>query len=331
MPKPIHVMLYGVQPVAHAWRIEEVIKEPVRFTKWQPGDPPEALAAGLAEADAAVAMIWPASTPPAPKLKFLQLPGTGADLVALEVLPKGCAVSNLYDHEVPIAEYVMLGMLEFCIRLTRLDARFRVDGGRWEDSLHFLPTPRRELHGSTVGILGYGHIGREVARRAKAFGQRVIAATRTPRADGLADEVNAMGALDRVIAESDYLVMALPADDSTRGLLDARRLGLMKPGAVLINIGRAVTIDEQALYETLRDKRIAGAVLDVWYQYPKQGAAPVAAPSRFPFLQLDNVLASPHCSCWSEEHLVRRWRFIARQLDRVARGEPVENVIRPGV
>jgi phosphoglycerate dehydrogenase-like enzyme len=331
MPKPIHVMLYGVQPVAHAWRIEEVIQEPVHFDKWQPGDPPEALAAGLAQADAAVAMIWPASTPPAPKLKFLQLPGTGADLVALEVLPKGCIVSNVYDHEIAIAEYVMLGMLESCIRLGRLDARFRVDGGRWEDSLHFLPTPRRELHGTTVGILGYGHIGKEVARRAKAFGQRVIAATRTPRPDGLADEINPMSALDRVIAESDYLVMALPGDDTTRDLLDARRLGLMKQDAVLINIGRAVTIDERALYEVLRDKRIGGAVLDVWYQYPKPGTGPAGAPSRFPFLELDNVLASPHCSGWSEEHLVRRWRFIARQLDRVARGEAVENVIRPGV
>jgi phosphoglycerate dehydrogenase-like enzyme len=330
MPKPIHVMLYGVQPVAHAWRIEEVIEEPVHFSKWQPGDPPEALAAGLAEADAAVAMIWPASTPRAPKLRFLQLPGTGADLVALEVLPRSCIVSNVYDHEIAIAEYVMLGMLESCIRLGRLDARFRVDGGRWEDSLHYLPPPRRELHGTTVGILGYGHIGKEVARRAKAFGQRVIAATRTPRPDGLADEINPMSALDRVVAESDYLVMALPQDATTLGLLDARRLGLMKPTAVIINIGRAPTVGEQALYEALRDKRIGGAVLDVWYQYPKQGAAPVGAPSRFPFLELDNVLASPHCSGWSEEHLVRRWRFIAKQLDRVARGEAVENVIRPG-
>lgn len=328
--RQVNVLLFGVQPVAHAWRIEQAIQGPIRFTKWQPGDPSQLLAGALADADAAVAMIWPKDTPPAPNLKFLQLPGTGADLVALEVLPKACTVSNIYEHEVPIAEYVMLGMLESCIRLGRMDARFRVGGGSWDDSLHFLPPPRGELLGSTVGILGYGHIGKEIAKRAKAFGQRVIAATRTPRPDGLADAVHPMSELDRVLAESDYVVAALPLDASTRGMLDARRLGLMKPGAVLINVGRAGTVDEEALYATLKQKRIGGAVLDVWYQYPKPGDGPIGAPSRFPFLELDNVLVSPHCSGWSEQHLDRRWRAIAAQLDRFARGEPVEHVIRPG-
>jgi len=329
MPRPVNVLLFGVQPVAHAWRVEQAVTAPIRLSKWQPGDPPGLLAAALAEAEAAVAMIWPKGTPPAPGLRFLQLPGTGADLVATEVLPGACAISNLYDHEIPIAEYVMLGMLESCIRLGRLDARFRVDGGRWDDSLHFLPPPRGELYGTTVGILGYGHIGREVARRAKAFGQRVIAATRTPRPDGLLDTVYPMAGLDQVLAESDYLVMALPLDNSTRGLLDGARLARMKPSAVLINVGRGATVDEQALYEALAGRRIGGAVLDVWYRYPKDGDGPVGPPSRFPFLELDNVLVSPHCSGWSEQHLDRRFRFIAAQLDRFARGEPVENVIRP--
>jgi phosphoglycerate dehydrogenase-like enzyme len=329
MSNRVNVVLFGVQPVAHGWRTERAAREAINFTRWQPGDSPEALAAALAEADAAVAMIWPADTPPAPKLRFLQLPGTGADLVALDVLPKSCAVSNLYDHEIAIAEYVLLGMLESCIRLGRLDQRFRVGGGRWDDSLHFLPKTRSELHGTTVGILGYGHIGKEIAKRSKAFGQRVIAATRRPRPDGVADAVLPMTELDRVVAESDYLVMALPLDASTRGLIDARRLGLMKPSAVLINVGRAATVDEQALYEALKERRIGSAVLDVWYQYPKDGAGPIGPPSRFPFLELDNVLVSPHCSGWSEQHLERRFRFIGEQLDRFARGEPLMNVIRP--
>ena len=330
MTRSINVLLFGVQPVAHAWRMEQVIQGPIRFSKWQPGDPTQLLASALAEADAAVAMIWPKDAPPAPNLKFLQLPGTGADLVAIDVLPRACAISNVYDHEIPIAEYVMLGMLESCIHLGRLDARFRVDGGRWEDSLHFLPPPRGELHGATVGILGYGHIGKEIAKRAKSFGQRVITATRTPRPDGLLDAAYPMSELDRVVSESDYLVMALPLDASTRSLLDAARLARMKPTAVLINVGRGATVDEQALYEALKARRIGGAVLDVWYQYPKEGDGPKGAPSRFPFLELDNVLVSPHCSGWTEQHLDRRWRFMAKQLDRFARGEPVENVIRPG-
>ena len=103
----------------------------------------------------------------------------------------------------------------------------------------------------------------------------------------------------------------------------------MRPEAVLINVSRAAIVEEAGLYEALRARRIGGAILDVWYAYPTPDA-PDAAPSRFPFQALDNVLMTPHASAWTREMVGRRWRFIAANLDRLARGEPVQNVVIEG-
>jgi phosphoglycerate dehydrogenase-like enzyme len=123
----------------------------------------------------------------------------------------------------------------------------------------------------------------------------------------------------------------LPLNDETRGLIDARRLALCKAELVIINVARAAVLDEEALYTALRERRIAGAVLDVWYSYPT-GDHPAARPSRFPFHELSNVIMTPHCSAWTDGLIERRWGFIAANLDRLARGEPLQNVVlRPRV
>jgi phosphoglycerate dehydrogenase-like enzyme len=130
---------------------------------------------------------------------------------------------------------------------------------------------------------------------------------------------------DPTIAMSDRGFPAFLAPE-TKGLIDARRLALMKPGALLINVARAAIADEDALYAALKDGHLGGAALDVWWQYPTQ-AEPDRRPSRRPFHELPNVLITPHSSSSTEATADRRWSAVAGNLDRFARGEKLENIV----
>ena len=284
------------------------------------------LARKLADSDAMISMNWPSDMPPAPKLKLLQLPGAGTDDIAFEAVPARAAVCNVFEHEIGIAEYVMSAMLQWVIGIPRMDAALR--RGEWYGS--HLSGPRHgELFGQTLGIIGYGRIGREVATRARAFGMTVLACSRTPGSgDGLVPQVEPMAQLDALLAKADFVLLALPLDSSTAGLIGARELAKMKPGAFIINVARGALINEKALYEACRDRRIAGAAIDTWYRYPAQGQAR-GEPSSLPFRELDNVIMTPHGSGWTEGLAPRRCRLIARNLDCLARGEPLLNVVRP--
>lgn len=283
------------------------------------------LARKLATADAMISMSWPRDMPPAPRLKLLHLPGAGTDDIAFEALPTQTAVCNVFEHEIGIAEYVLSAMLQWVIGIPRMDAALRRD--QWYGS-HLTGPRHGELYGQTLGIVGYGRIGREVAARARAFGMEVLACSRTPRdGDGLVPQVEPMAKLDLLLARADFLLLALPLDSSSAGIIGARQLERMKPRAFLINVARGPLIDEQALYEACRDRRIGGAAIDTWYRYPPQGRLH-AEPASLPFRNLDNVIMTPHASAWTEGLRPRRCRLIARNLDRLSRGEPLLNVVR---
>jgi phosphoglycerate dehydrogenase-like enzyme len=284
-----------------------------------------ALATALSDADAMISMNWRKGMPPAPKLKLLHLPGAGTDDIAFQAVPPQAAVCNVFEHEIGIAEYVVGAMLQWTIGIPRMDAALR--RGDWHGS-HLCGPRHGELFGQTLAIVGYGRIGREVAARVRPFGMKLLACSRTPRqGDGLVGQVLPMSELDSLLAQADFILLALPLDDSTAGLVGEARIGLMKSTSVIINVARGALIEERALYEACRDRRIGGAVIDTWYHYPAAGETR-AAPSSLPFHELDNVIMTPHGSGWTEGLLPRRCRVIAQNLDRVARGEPLENVVR---
>lgn len=289
---------------------------------------PTAFARALASADAVVTMNWPRSFPGSDRLRLVQLPGAGTDEITFDAVPARASVCNAFEHEIGIAEFVLAAMLDWVIPLGRLDAEFRT--GRWWGS--YLCGPRHgDLHGKILAIAGYGRIGREVARRAHAFGMRVIAASRTPGpGDEWCEAVHPMSELTGVVAQAHFVLSALPLDPTTRGLFDARIFAAMRPDAVLINVGRGPTVDETALFEACRDRGIGGAVIDTWYSYPPQtgGEIPVHRPSAHPFHELENVRMTPHASAWTEALVERRCRAIARNLDHLFRGEPLVNVVR---
>ena len=285
----------------------------------------EQLERKLNDADAMISMNWAKDMPIAPQLKLLHLPGAGTDDIAFSAVPPQAAVCNVFEHEIGIAEYVLSAMLQWVIGIPRMDAALR--RGEWYGS--HLGGPRHgELHGQTLGIVGYGRIGREVARRARAFGMEILACSRTPRhGDGLVERVEPMENIDALLAQSDFVLLAVPLDTSTSGLIDASRIGKMKSNAFIINVARGALIDEKALFEACRERRIGGAALDTWYRYPAQGTVR-GEPANLPFRDLDNVIMTPHGSGWTQGLLPRRCRVIAQNLDCLSRGEPLVNVVR---
>lgn len=285
-----------------------------------------AFAKAVALADAIVSMDWHWDIP-APRLKLLHLPGAGTDEIQFAKLPAATTVCNVFGHDIGIAEYVLAGMLEMTVGLRAMDQALRQD--RWTGS--YVCGPRHgELFGQTVGIVGYGRIGREVARRARAFGMRVIACSRTAKtSDEFAERVDDMSGFHPLLREADFVVVAAPLSDATRGLFNDAAFARMKSNVIIINVARGAIIEETALFEALKSKRIAGAVIDTWYYYPKQGEDH-RKPSHLPFRELDNILMTPHASAWTTNLMARRCQGIADNLNRLARGESLINIVRQG-
>ncbi len=293
---------------------------------------PDAFAEALGAAHGVVSMSWPADMPAAPALRLLQLPGAGVNLIDFAAVPEECSVCNVFEHEIGIAEYLVLALLEWEVGLRRMDRELR--RGVWSDGFALGRPLHGELHGKTVGFIGYGRIGRETAKRLRPFGVRITARTRSPdKADEHVDEIAGMDRLDELLGESDYVVVACPLNDATRGLIDAAALARMKDSAVIVNVARGEVIDERALYDACRGRQIGGAVVDTWYRYPTPGeeASERCLPSQYPFQDLDNVIMTPHASGWSAGLLDRRWSVMLENFNRLERGEPLLNLVRaPG-
>jgi phosphoglycerate dehydrogenase-like enzyme len=268
----------------------------------------------LAEAEALVgAPISRRMIEQAPKLRLVHAAGAGCDGIALDAL-NGVPVCNVFHHERAIAEYVMMTILALERNLFQQDRDLRQ--GLWAGSCVQGPPLATEVIGKTLGILGFGHIGKQVARLAQAFEMEVRSLrSRHSRAE-----------LESLLAASDFLLLACPLTPETRGLIGPAELARMRSTASLINVARGEVVDEAALYEALRDRRIRSAAIDVWYQYPKDGVPRM--PSRFPFDKLENVILTPHSSAWTERVVALRFRDIAANIDRLVAGEGLVNVVK---
>lgn len=298
-------------------------------------DNPADFAALAARADVIVGGAIPGNVwPPSPRLKLFQIPWAGHNFTSAARMPEGVPVCNCFEHESSIAEFVMLGILEWQIGLRRIDARFREKG--WDGRMSGSGAMHGEVAGKTVGVIGYGHIGTAVARRARAFDMKVIGIRRTVReTPAELDWLGDMSRLDELLDQSDFVIIACDLNETTQNLIDAKRLAAMRADAVLINVARGGVVVEQDLYEALRDRRIGGAIIDVWYQYNEPGQ-PEVWPSVFPFQDLDNTILSAHESAMTNGQVQRRWAFVADNLRRIEAGQAPQNLLytgqaRPGV
>ena len=285
----------------------------------------------LADADVLVSMGFAAVMAGAgPRLRLVQVPGAGLDRIDRGAIGPGPHLANAYGHEAGIAEYIIGAMIALTRSFGRLDASLR--RGRWESQRAIgtpMPPPSPELAGKTLGILGFGHIGEALARRAAAFDMQVCAVRRQAQADPPTG-VSFVGGperLDEVLRQSDYLAVTLSLSPATRNLIDGRRLQLMKPSAFLVNVARAEIFDEAALCGALASGKLAGAALDVGYRYPTSTGPTL--PATQPFHELGNVIMTPHISGWTEGMLEARATLIADNIARTARGDLPLNVIKP--
>ncbi|SEL96815.1 Phosphoglycerate dehydrogenase [Stigmatella aurantiaca] len=213
-----------------------------------------------------------------------------------------------------LSEFALAAMLFFAKDLRRL-VRQQAEA-RWQ------PFTSVELRGQTLGILGYGDIGRAAAQRAKAFGMRILACRRRPgqsEGDPFVDAVFPLERRQEMIAASDYLLLAMPNAPGTQRMMGEAELNALKPHAVLINVGRGSTVDEAALVRVLEQGRLRGAALDVFETEP--------LPAGHPFWRLENVLLSPHCAdhtpTWREDAVA----FFLKNLERFEAGAPLLNLV----
>lgn len=236
-----------------------------------------------------------------PKLRFVQLTSAGLDRVPLEALrARGVRVCNARGvYSVPMAEFALAGVLALCKELRFFAARQRE--GRWEKRRDL-----RELAGRAVTILGCGSVGTECAKRFSALGCAVSGVDLFPREDPAYAAVLPLEELDRLLPESNVLILTLPLTPETRGLLDARRLGLLKAGAILVNISRGAVVEEAALAEALKNGSLGGAVLDVFETEP--------LPADSPLWAMENVILTPHNSFVGEGNDARLSRLILENL-----------------
>lgn len=281
-----------------------------------------------AQADAIIGVKFDAGLPLPKGLKLFHVPGAGYDAVDLALLPAQTSVCNCFGHEQAISEYVMSALLARAIPLSDADQKLRQ--GDWA---YWAGSPDRvhgEIAGQTIGLLGFGHIGKAIARRAKAFEMQVHVANRSPVATSdLVDRAFALDELAAFCGSVDVVVVSVPLTPDTTGIIDAAALAAMKPDAVIVNVGRGPTIDEAALFEALKAGRIGGAIIDTWYRYPNP-AEPAILPSKLAFHELSNVLMTPHMSGWTSGTIRRRQHTMADNIKRCLEGAALTNVVREG-
>lgn len=253
----------------------------------------------------------------APKLKWVQVMSAGVDrfLADKELRRSRVVMTNVSGiHGVPIGEFV-LGLMLMFAKQAPLCFQFKQQR-QWG---RFVPMV---LRSKTVGIVGLGSIGREVARLAKAFRMRVVAIRRSARGAESARCVDVLyppDQLHRLLSESDFVVLALPLTLESKGLIGEPELRSMKPTAYLINVARGEIVDEQALIRALEERWIAGAGLDVF------ATEPLPADSRL--WELPNVIFSPHVAGGMEDYVDRATEVFCKNLRRYLSGKRLLNVV----
>jgi phosphoglycerate dehydrogenase-like enzyme len=274
--------------------------------------------------DATVLFNWSGSLPlfrkvfeMCPNLRWIHSLSAGLDKALFpELLQSPLPLTNGSGvFSASLGEFALAAILYFAKDFRRMIRSQQT--GVWE------PFDVMPVSGHTVGIIGYGDIGRAIAARVRPLGMTVLAVKRhvspSLAADPLVEQVHGPERRIEMLSRCDYVVVAAPLTAETRGMIGEPEFSVMKSTAVLINVGRGPVIEEEALVRALSNGRIKGAALDVFDQEP--------LPQGHPFYQLENVLLSPHCADHTPDWLDNAMRFFVAQFERFRKGEPLLNVV----
>ena len=250
----------------------------------------------------------------APRLRWLQATSAGIGQMVERV---GLDRSNIVlttasgVHARPLADFCLMAMLMFAKDYARMEREKRARG--WERYCG------EELTGKTLAIVGLGRVGQEVARHGKRMDMRVVGTRRSSAPVADVDKLFLPADLHAMLREADFLVLAAPHTPETEGVIGEAELALLKPTAVLINIGRGALVDEDALVRALREKRLAGAALDVFRSEPP--------PQESPLWEMPNVIVSPHSASTVAQENGRITELFCDNLRRYIKGQPLRNVL----
>jgi phosphoglycerate dehydrogenase-like enzyme len=259
------------------------------------------------------------------QLQLIQVPFSGMEWLKKEWLPDGCVVCNTNQHSEPIAEYVMLGILEFAINMRHMDRELRQ--GRWTYGGSIVRgIKHNEIQNKTIGFIGFGHIAKRVTELATPFGMHFIAISRNPKVDTRLNWWKDSSHLEDLLTQSDYVLITAPLSESTRDLINESTLKKMKPTGVIINVARGPIINEVAIYQALKNHQIGGALLDVWYQYASTDNLEMQ-PSELPFHELDNVIMTPHTASWTDQLDIRRIDSVVKNIQNFINQKPLAEVV----
>jgi phosphoglycerate dehydrogenase-like enzyme len=279
----------------------------------------------FASADVIVGIKLGNAEPVPSRLRLYHAPAAGTDAIDRSRLPARSTLCNCFGHEHAIAEYVMTALLLRHVPIPDADAKLRQ--GEWAYWAGRPGALRTELGSQTIGLLGFGHIGQAIAARAKAFGMRVTVANRSPiPRSGLVDDSYGLDRLQSFMGSADAIVVSLPLSGETEGIVGAAEIAAMRSDAVILNVGRGPVINEQALFDALSQRRIGGAVIDTWYNYPTPDK-PQTQPGKLAFNELTNLVMTPHMSGWTTGTVLRRQQTIAENIRRLSDNEVLLNVV----
>jgi phosphoglycerate dehydrogenase-like enzyme len=266
----------------------------------------------------------------AKKLKLIQIPFAGVDKLDFDLYKdrQDIYICNIHANRTAVAEHAFALILALAKNIVTNDRDLRL--GKW----HGFSTkePTIQLQGKSLGIIGLGSIGWEIAKIGHTLGMKVFALKRKIEEKDLKKKniLEFLGEkkdLEKVIKESDFIVVTVPLTEETEGLIGEKELKLMK-GKYIINISRGVVIDEKALFESLKEGNLGGAAIDTWYQYPTSEQRKMF-PSKYDFHKLGNVVMSPHTAGYTDKALEENIKSVFSNIVKIYYVEEPENQIDP--
>lgn len=306
---------------APAWLRERLQKAFPAFTFVQLEDY-ERIAEEIADTDIFIGWsLRPDQLAAAKKLKWIHSPAAAIhQLMYPELINSSVVITNSTGvHGPVVAEHAIAVLLAMAKRLPQA---MQYQAKRiWAQETLWKERPRpREVAGATVAVVGMGGIGREFTGRARALGMKVLAVRENPaKGRGLANAVFGPEKIEEVLPQADYVLLCTPVTSATTHIINQARLETMKPDAYLINVARGTLIDEAALIAALKERRIAGAALDVFEEEP--------LPPDSEFWSLDNILITPHTAAVTEKLWDRHYDLIVENLQRLLNGRPLLNEV----
>jgi phosphoglycerate dehydrogenase-like enzyme len=324
----VRIVVTDANLLPHRERFEAALPADAELC-WRIGADPVALLTDLRDVEVYVGGRFTADMADvAEKLRLIHVVGAGTDRVDFTALPDDVLVANTFHHERSIAEYVLAAAIMLTRDFLGQDRALR--RGVWATSVYDDTISQPHItEGIRVGFVGFGHIGQLAWKLLRGIGCVGAAVTGSGRVDAAAHGLSWAGdtsRLETMLRGSDVVVVSAPLTDQTSGLIGAAELRALGPDGVLVNVGRGPIVDEQALYEALRDRVIRAAAIDVWYRYPA-GRGETAAPSELPFHELSNVLMTPHSSGVTADTFIGRADDIAANINRLSRGESLHNIV----